>query len=204
MEQFRESSSTWLSSNKLDYASAKLSCTSCNSLNITCDGGGCTCSVCTGNFTILHGDQSNLTIVDWRGVKDDETKPVVRGWKNCEVEKKVRERTTSHRWRSQSKDSIALDVRNIDRTFRFTDVTTGQFNFSISRIRNNFKYLHKGAPRRRRSCGLNFTTTVSVFSLIFSRNSRFSSHFVVCFPEIQYLPFLGHRRMPDRESSRRW
>ena len=104
--------------------------------------------------------------------------------------------TTSHRWRSQSKDSVALDVRNIDRTFRFTDVTTGQFNFSISRIRKNFKYLHKGAPRRRRSGGLNFTTTVSVFSLIFSRNSRFSSHFVVFFPEIQYLLIFGHRRMP--------
>ena len=91
VKQFRESCDNWLSSTKIDYSNARLSCTSCNSLNITCDGGGCTCSVCTGNFTILHGDQSNLTIVDWRGVKDDETKPVVRGWKNCDLEKKVRE-----------------------------------------------------------------------------------------------------------------
>ena len=109
--------------------------------------------------------------------------------------------TTSHRWRSQSKDSVALDVRNIDRTFRFTDVTTGQFNFSISRIRKNFKYLHKGAPRRRRSGGLNFTTTVSVFSLTFSRNSRFSSHFVVFFPEIQYLPVKILTNLPIQQTS---
>ena len=38
---------------------------------------------------------------------------------------------------------------------------------------------------------------VSIFSLVFSRNSRFSTHFVVFFPETQRLLIPAYRRMPD-------
>ena len=110
VEKFAEFEKDSCSKRHLDYSKARLSCVSCGIKNDSSCQDSCTCSICTGCYDMLHGHSECISKIDWRTICKDETKALVEGWTNEEIQEKVHARMV-HELRAQHHGVVAMLVQ---------------------------------------------------------------------------------------------